>query len=56
MFSNVAIVANKYISGNCSPGTCYVFAIATDAAGNTSEPGPCHAFIDDYIFTDGFGM
>ena len=37
------------------PGSGYLFATATDAAGNTSEPGPCEPFIDDYIFADGFG-
>jgi len=24
------------------------------SAGNTSEPGPCEAFVDDYIFTNGY--
>jgi hypothetical protein len=38
--------------GPATPG--YLFAIATDGNGNTSEPGPCHAFIDDYIFGNGF--
>ena len=38
--------------GPSSPG--YLFAIATDGNGNTSEPGPCRAFVDDYIFSDGF--
>ncbi len=37
------------------PGTGYLVATATDAAGNTSEPGKCFPFTDDYIFTDGFG-
>lgn len=37
------------------PGTGYVFATATDGAGNTSEPGKCVTIIDDYIFRDGFG-
>ena len=37
------------------PKTGYLFATATDAAGNTSEPGKCFTFFDDYIFADGFG-
>ncbi|HOV57875.1 MAG TPA: right-handed parallel beta-helix repeat-containing protein [Rhodanobacteraceae bacterium] len=37
------------------PGAGYLFATATDAAGNTSEPGKCFPFTDDYLFTDGFG-
>ena len=34
--------------------TGFITAIATDAAGNTSEPGPCQPYIDDYIFANGF--
>jgi hypothetical protein len=33
----------------------FLSAVATDAAGNTSEPGPCLPYVDDYIFADGFG-
>ncbi len=36
------------------PGTGYLFATSTDAAGNTSEPGKCFTFTDDYIFSNGF--
>jgi hypothetical protein len=36
------------------PGTGFLFATATDASGNTSEPGPCEPFVDDYIFTNGY--
>ena len=36
------------------PGTGYLFATATDASGNTSEPGKCFPFTDDYIFANGF--
>ncbi len=36
------------------PGNGYLFATATDGAGNTSEPGPCQTFVDDYIFTNGY--
>lgn len=36
------------------PGTGYLFATETDAAGNTSEPGKCFPFTDDYIFSNGF--
>lgn len=38
------------------PGTGYLFATATDGSGNTSEPGKCFPFTDDYIFRDGFGQ
>ena len=48
-YSNMDIQAAP---GLTTPG--YLFAIATDAAGNTSEPGPCRTFVNDYIFTDGF--
>jgi hypothetical protein len=36
------------------PGNGFLFATATDGAGNTSEPGPCEAFVNDYIFTNGY--
>ncbi len=36
------------------PGTGYLFATETDAQGNTSEPGKCFPFTDDYIFSNGF--
>lgn len=36
------------------PGKGFLFATATDGAGNTSEPGPCEPFVDDYIFTNGY--
>ncbi|HEY2396930.1 MAG TPA: choice-of-anchor Q domain-containing protein [Rudaea sp.] len=36
------------------PKNGYLFATATDAAGNTSEPGKCFTFTDDYIFGNGF--
>jgi hypothetical protein len=36
------------------PKNGYLFAIATDAGGSTSEPGKCYPFTDDYIFTNGF--
>lgn len=36
------------------PGTGYLFATATDGGGNTSEPGKCFPFTDDYIFSNGF--
>ena len=48
-FPSTTITAPKTI-----PGSGYLFATATDAAGNTSEPGKCFAFYDDYIFTNGF--
>ena len=48
-FPYTTIIAPRSI-----PGTGFLFATATDAAGNTSEPGPCEAFVDDYIFTNGF--
>lgn len=35
------------------PKTGFLFATATDGAGNTSEPGPCETFVDDYIFSNG---
>jgi hypothetical protein len=35
------------------PPKGFLFATATDGAGNTSEPGPCEPFVDDYIFTNG---
>jgi hypothetical protein len=49
-FPYTTILAPKTI-----PGTGYLFATATDGAGNTSEPGKCFPFTDDYIFSDGFG-
>ena len=36
------------------PGHGFLFATATDGAGNTSEPGPCIEFVDDYIFANGY--
>jgi hypothetical protein len=48
-FSNIDIGAPASL-----PVPGYLFAIATDNAGNTSEPGPCRAYVDDYIFRDGF--
>jgi len=36
------------------PKNGYLFATSTDAAGNTSEPGKCFTFTDDYIFSNGF--
>lgn len=36
------------------PKTGYLFATATDASGDTSEPGKCFPFYDDYIFSNGF--
>jgi len=49
-WSNLLITAPTNI-----PGTGYLFATETSASGNTSEPGKCFPFTDDYIFTDGFG-
>ena len=48
-FSTTDIVAASGL-----PSTGYVFAITTDGSGNTSEPGPCHTYFDDYIFANGF--
>jgi hypothetical protein len=48
-FPYTTITAPKNI-----PGTGYLFATATDGSGNTSEPGKCFPFTDDYIFTNGF--
>ena len=48
-FPYTTITAPKTI-----PGTGYLFATATDGSGNTSEPGKCFPFTDDYIFTNGF--
>ena len=48
-FPYTTIVAPKTI-----PGTGYLFATATDGGGNTSEPGKCFPFTDDYIFNNGF--
>lgn len=48
-FPSTTITAPRSI-----PGTGYLFATATDAAGNTSEPGPCQTFVDDYIFSSGY--
>jgi hypothetical protein len=36
------------------PSTGYLFATATDASGDTSEPGKYFPFTDDYIFTNGY--
>jgi len=35
------------------PSTGYLFATATNAAGSTTEPGPCFTFTDDHIFSNG---
>lgn len=52
-FSNADIAITGKPPG--LPGkTYYLSATATDASGNTSEPGPCSAYIDDYIFSNGF--
>jgi hypothetical protein len=48
-FPYTTITAPKTI-----PGTGYLFATATDGSGNTSEPGECFPFTDDYIFANGF--
>ena len=59
----VAVPSNTYIKAfpyttitapRSIPGKGFLFATATDGAGNTSEPGPCEAFVDDYIFTNGY--
>ncbi len=48
-FPYTTITAPKTI-----PGSGYLFATATDGAGNTSEPGKCYPFTDDYIFSNGY--
>jgi len=46
---------DRYITAPSSiPSTGYLFATATNATGNTSEPGKCFPFDDDYIFTNNF--
>ena len=49
-WSNLPITAPANI-----PGNGYLFATETSASGNTSEPGKCFPFTDDYIFSDSFG-
>jgi hypothetical protein len=60
---NVAVPSGTYLqpfpyttitAPRSIPGTGFLFAIATDGTGNTSEPGPCEPFVDDYLFTNGF--
>ena len=53
-FSNEDIMASGNLPHPTPAAPGYLFAIATDGAGNTSEPGPCRTFVDDYIFSNGF--
>jgi len=50
LFSNADLIAYEDI-----PKIGFLSAIATDASGNTSEPGPCFPLDDDYIFSDSLG-
>ena len=52
-FSNEDTIASRNLPHPTAATPGYLFAIATDSAGNTSEPGPCRTFVDDYIFSNG---
>ncbi len=60
LFTNGSVYADAFPSADMTaaaglPVNGFLTAVATDASGNTSEPGTCVAFANDYIFADGFG-